>query len=288
MKKRKLFKELEFKDAFMFAAVLEDTELCRLMLERILGFRIREVVVHTEYAIVFNPDYRGVRLDVYADDEAGTVYNVEMQTTDQGNLPQRSRLYQGQMDVALLEPGEEFTQLPNSYVIFICTFDPFGRGRYRYTCQSFCREDGELLADGTCRIFLNTQGKNAEEVPRELVDFLAYVEFASLPATGSDDFLQRLQTRIEHLKHSRRMEERYMLFGEMLSKERREGREEGRIEGREEGRAEGRNEGRSEGQTDILSLITAMTKDGRASEVSRLSEDPAFLDEMMEAYHIEA
>ena len=137
-----------------------------------------------------------------------------------------------------------------------------------------------MLADGTCRIFLNTQGTNGDEVPKELVDFLTYVEHASLPTTGRDDFLQRLQSRINDLKHSRRMEERYMLFGEMLSRE--------RLEGREEGFEKGLEKGCSQGQTNILSLITAMSQDGRSEEISRLSEDPDFLAAMMEAYHIEA
>ena len=268
MRKRKLFKELEFKDAFLFAAALEDAELCRLMLERILGFPIRKVVVHTEHAIAVNPDYRGVRLDVYADDENGSVYNVEMQTTDEGNLAKRSRCHQGQMDVSLLEPGTKFQQLPDSYVIFICTFDPFGRGLYRYTCYPVCKEDGKPLLDGTCRIFLNTHGTNADEVPEELVDFLNYVEHSCLPAAGEDDLLQRLQSRISTLKHSRVMEERYMLFGEMLEDERREGREEGR--------------------TSMLSLIEALLNDDRTADIPRLSKEPEFLKEMLEDYHIEA
>ena len=79
---RKTYQELEFKDAFMFAAVMSDAESCRGVLERILGIPIRKVMVHAEHVLFVNPETRGVRLDVYADDEHGTVYNVEMQTTD--------------------------------------------------------------------------------------------------------------------------------------------------------------------------------------------------------------
>ena len=96
---RKTYQELEFKDAFMFAAVMSDAESCRGVLERILGIPIRKVMVHAEHVLFVNPETRGVRLDVYADDEHGTVYNVEMQTTDNKNLPKRSRYYQGQMDM---------------------------------------------------------------------------------------------------------------------------------------------------------------------------------------------
>lgn len=145
----KTFQELEFQDAFMFSAAMSDPETCRAVLERILEIPIRKVVVHAEHTLFVNPDYRGVRLDVYADDEAGTVYDVEMQTTNQKNLPRRSRFYQSQMDAAFLEPGDDFNKLPESLVIFICTFDPFGRGRYRYTYQERCKEDGEPLGDGT-------------------------------------------------------------------------------------------------------------------------------------------
>lgn len=75
------------------------------MLERILGIPIRKVMVHAEH-VLCKSETRGVRLDVYADDEHGTVYNVEMQTTDNKNLPKRSRYYQGQMDMDALKTGK--------------------------------------------------------------------------------------------------------------------------------------------------------------------------------------
>lgn len=277
--KKKEFKELEFKDAFMFAAVMEDTEICRRVLMCILGFPIREVKVHTESTILVNPEYRGIRLDVYADDEEGSIYDVEMQTTDKGNLPKRSRCYQGQMDVAFLEPGEDFNKLPKSFVIFICTFDPFGRKRYLYTFEERCLEDGEPLGDETCKVFLSTKGENQGEVSEGLIQFLHFVEQSEVPGDCEQDALvKKLSDRIARLKRDRRMEERYMLLGELLDDERREAREEGLAEGRAEGRTEGRNQ--------LLTLIKAMTADGKANELFHLEEDPAYLAEMLEKYHI--
>ena len=63
MTQKKPFKELEFKDAFMFAAVMEDAEICRRVLMCILGFPIREVKVHTESARIdpVSPVCRAVR-----------------------------------------------------------------------------------------------------------------------------------------------------------------------------------------------------------------------------------
>ena len=235
---RKTYQELEFKDAFMFAAVMSDTESCRGVLERILGIPIRKVMVHAEHVLFVNPEIRGVRLDVYADDEHGTVYNVEMQTTDNKNLPKRSRYYQGQMDMAALKTGEDFASLPQSIVIFICTFDPFGRERYRYTFVETCREDGELLEDGTCKIFLNTKGKIETGIGQELVRFLKWI---GEPDSGkekeeNDLLITKLRTQITDLKKNRGMEENYMLFGEMLDEERRQGQEEGLKQGLQQGK----------------------------------------------------
>ncbi len=272
MSYRKLFQELEFKDAFMFAVMMEEPEICRRVLERFLGIPIKKVVVHSEHAIVINPDRRAIRLDVYADNEEGTIYNVEMQTTDKKNIPKRSRFHQSQMDVANLKPGMAFNDLPESIVIFICTFDPFGKQLYRYTFQEQCQENGEPLGDGTCKIIFNTKGTNKEDVPEELVRFLEYIDDPkNYSEDVQDDLLDRLEEQIEELKRDRKVEERYMLLEEMLNDEREEGRLEGRLEEREV----------------LLQLIQCLLEDGLSSEISRLTTEPLFLKEMLEKYELE-
>lgn len=191
----------------------------------------------------------------------------------EGNLPKRSRYYQSQMDAEALEPGMKFNQLPRSFVIFICTFDPFGKGFYRYTYEYQCRESGDPLEDGTCRVFLNSKGNNQQDVPLELVSFLQFVDnsecFVEVP---EDELLRELQGRIRYLKRNRRMEERYMLFGELLDEERKLGWEQGLEQGEKQERSL------------LLSLVTAMTADGRAAELSRLESEPEFLEEMLKFY----
>ncbi len=269
MAEKKAFCELQFQDAFMFAATMEDEEICRGVLERVMGIPIKEVRVIGEASLLVNPDCRGVRLDVYADDEAGTVYNVEMQTTDKRNLPKRSRFYQGQMDMMELKPGADFNNLPKSFIIFICTFDPFGYGFYRYTCMTRCSETGEELGDGAYKVFLSTKGHNdAEEAP-ELVRFLKYVDgAATAEESRADELLHRIEARITQIKQSRGMEVRYMLFSEMLSDE--------------------RMEGRKEGQNKIFRLMDLMEADGDGDKIPRLRKDAGFLQQMFEKYHIEA
>lgn len=279
MTERKPFQKLEFHDAFLFAASMEDEELCRMVLERILEIPIRKVKVQGESTFLFNSDYRGIRVDVYADDEEGTVFDVEMQTTQRGNLPKRSRFYQAHMDVGALKPGDDFNKLPRSFVIFICTFDPFGGERYRYTFCEKCIEDGKELEDGTCKVFLNTKGRNEREVSPELVWFLKYVEDATrISEFPEDELLRRIENRVIALKGNRRMEERYMLFGEMLDEERREGRE--------EGIKEGIREGIREGEQRLSLLMTRMEQDGLLEEIPRLWKETNFRQEMYRKYQL--
>ena len=92
-------------------------------------------------------------------------------------LGKRSRYYQSQMDMEMLLTGEDHTKLPNTYVIFICDFDPFGKDKYRYTFWTTCQESENVdLEDGRTTVFLNTRGKNESEVPGELVTFLQYMK----------------------------------------------------------------------------------------------------------------
>ena len=207
---KKQLKNLTIKDNFMFAAVMLDKENCKGFLERALQIKIDHVEVCTEKNIVYHPEYKGVRLDVYAKDENNTRYNVEMQVSSQSALGLRSRYYQSQMDMEMLLSGCEYSELPNSYVIFICDFDPFGEKKYKYTFAMECTEIKTVeLQDKRNIVFLSTKGENDAEVPKELVRFLKFVK--------------------ADLKESREMEERFMTLEEMLKDERKEGLKEGTV-----------------------------------------------------------
>ena len=93
-------------------------------------------------------------------------------------------------------------------------------------------------------VFLNTHGQNENEVPKELVTLLQYIreDVEGSEKEYHDAYVERLQKFIREVKSNREMEERFMVFEEML----REERAEGRLEGREEGRTEGRTEDRKE------------------------------------------
>lgn len=261
---QKKFQDLDLKDAFLFAAALEDPETCQLVLELILGRPIGPVKVHVEHSILFSKDFRYVRFDVYASDETRVFYDLEMQNAHKEELPKRARYHQAELDATFLKPGQKFTELPASYVIFICTYDPFHSGLYRYTYEERCEETGERLGDGTCKIYLSTKGTNTAEVPQELIHFLKYVETstANCVEESQDERIRELHRKVEMLKKSRRLEESYMTMEELLA------------------------DRMAEGSQLMLKLISRMAGDGLAGEIPRLSEDTEFCKAMLEKYDL--
>ena len=246
MKKRKTLQDLTIKDNFLFGAVMSVEENCKGFLEMVLGFSIAQVVVSKEKSIVYHPEYKGVRLDIYAEDENHTHYNVEMQMKKKTALGKRSRYYHSQMVMEALASGEDYETMPDTFVIFVCDFDPFGEHLYCYTFGNECREKKNVkLDDGSCTIFLSTRGENEEEVPAELVRFLKFVtaDLEESEEDFQDKLVKRFQETIHNIKADREMGERYMIFEEMLREEKQEGRQEGLLEGRIEGRIEATREG---------------------------------------------
>ena len=264
------FKDLNLNNAFLFAAAFNDPEICRIALELILGVPIPKVNVKTEHNILLSPDSKCVRLDVNARSEYDVNYNIEAQNSNEKNIIRRSRYYQAELDVSELKPGDDYNKLPDSYVIFICTFDPFDEGLYRYTFVERCEENGQPLGDGTCKIFLNTKGKNKDDVPKELVTFLGYFEDSSDTYVEKIDnkSISELHNRIVTLKKSREWEEGYMRLEEFLLEQTSEARKEARAEGLKEGRAEGRAEGQQEGVylASVKSIITVLSTKGDVPE----------------------
>ncbi|MCH5271700.1 MAG: Rpn family recombination-promoting nuclease/putative transposase [Lachnospiraceae bacterium] len=268
---RKQFQDLHLKDAFLFAAALSDEETCRMLLEVMLGEKVEQVRVHAEHALLFNSDSRSIRLDIYAQDEARRCYNVEMQGEDKGNLPKRSRYHQAETDVTSLKPGEDFSELGPSCVIFLCCFDPFGQGLYRYTFENRCLETDLPLGDGTRKIFFNTRGRNDENISKELRHFLHYVENSTgeCAKEDPDGKVGLLHEKITALKKSREWERRYMTLDELIK----------------DAEKASRKEGFAEGQALFGLLLRKMVDAGESDKLAQLA-DSDFFQEMCKKYQI--
>lgn len=150
-------------------------------------------------------DAKSIRLDVYVED-GNRVFNLEMQTVDRKDLPRRSRYYQGLIVLNIIEKGESYKKLKDSFVIFICTFDPFDRELPEYFFENICHDDMTLkLNDGTRKVFYNSTAYSKVE-DDDVRAFLKYVNGES----SDNPFVQELESKVKQVKANKEWRLEYM------------------------------------------------------------------------------
>lgn len=236
----KTYEELVFTDDFMFGKVMEDKELCREVLECLLGETVGELrEIQSERQLRYTADGKPIRLDVYTRNRE-TMYDAEMQnlnhrTAEGQELPRRSRFYQSMMDADFLQKGNSYRKLPDGRVLFLCTFDPFGKGLPKYTFEDRCTEDHELiLRDGTAKIFYNCTCRTPD-MPEELKALYGFMQ----DGRGRNPLTEKLEAAVNRVRRNEAWKEEYMKELALFDDLREEGRKEGRNEGLELGRSEG-------------------------------------------------
>ena len=203
--------KLTLRNNFMFRLVMEKQELCKKLIECILGIKIKSIsYMEHEKSFEANLKSKGIRLDLFVIDEDGVAYDIEMQMDNSYKefLGRRTRYYVSTMDNNALKKGERYSQLRKSYVIFICTFDPFGRGLAKYTFNAICNEDHSLvLDDGVTRVFINTEG-DRHRISKELASLIGYISTGEV----TDDYTQDLDEEVRVLRNDDGRERDYMTY----------------------------------------------------------------------------
>ena len=213
---------------FLFCNIMQNNpDICKELVELLLDRKVGKVAYsETQKSIDLALDQKGVRLDVYFEDDLSTAYNIEMQTSNTGNLPKRSRYYQGTVDLNMISSGAEYDELKTSYIIFINTFDLFGKGFPKYTFENVCQESSDLhLDDGAIKVFINAKSTIPDMSP-ELQGFLRYLcgDNPNTPLTN------RIQNEVVKSRNNVRWERVYMLLEDKFKAYFAEGRAEGRID----------------------------------------------------------
>ena len=231
-KSTKSYEELKFSDDFMFGKIMEDKELCREVLECLLQQPVGELTeVQTQREFKYTSDGKPIRLDVYNEDSDGRIFDAEMEnlnhkTIEQHQLPKRSRFYQGAIDIDFMDKNYSYKILPESRVIFICTFDPFKLGLSRYTFRERCDENPEIcLNDGTEKVFYNCkyEGEDIPDGIRNLYEFIG-------TGNASDELTEKLNSAVAKAHKNEIWRTQYMKEWVVIQDARDEGREEGREE----------------------------------------------------------
>ena len=221
---------------FIFYKVMHNNpDVCKELLEILLQIKIDHIEMHAEETVQIDYDKKGVRLDVYAvGDQKG--FNLEMQSTDKRDLPERARYYQGILDVQELNSGDFYKDLKDSYVIFICVPDIFDKGLAKYTFENLCLEDKSIkLNDRAYKYFFIAQNYDKILDERQKA-FLKLVMSNKVEST--DSFGSRISRLVEDAKHNAQWRKQFMELERELAYKFREGKAEGLAEGKALGQTE--------------------------------------------------
>ena len=228
---------------------MNNKKRCQYLIEKILHIPIKEILQIVAERHTNSPriSSKSIRLDVYVEIPDGTVIDLEMQVTGKGStiyreadeeqveseLPLRTRYYQSLISMDMLRRGMDYTELHKSYVVFICTFDPYGKGMPVYHFTNRCREDESLeMGDLTEQIFLNAKAADKTD-DKELAAFLRYVN----SGLAQSEFTQEIDDETKKVRNDTDWRERVVTWEMDLRIMERRALEKGKKEGKKEGMA---------------------------------------------------
>lgn len=142
-----------------------------------------------------------------------------MQTTSQSSLVKRARYYQSVIDTEQLVYGNDYAQLKDTYVIFICTFDPFKKGEAVYDVRRvFAHDKNEEVPNGAHELYFNAAAYNKAKD----VDLSAFLRYISSKEAKSM-LTQTIDTEVEKQKMQKECRLMYAHLNAQWMDARREG-----------------------------------------------------------------
>ena len=263
--------------------VLKDIRCTEYILQTILRkprLHVKEQVLQEDLK---NLQGRSVILDCLCTDESGAVYNIELQNSRSGASPLRARYHAGIIDMHILKAGENFTRLPESYVIFICRKDVLKENRQIYHVKRIIEESGNTFPDKAQIIYINTEKSSDDELGRMIKDF-----YTEDPKEIHSAVLAR---RIAELKIPSKAEkgedaEMTTYYDRLKRQWKKEGRAEGKAEGKAEGIEQGINEGAANAEGKMAKLMGLLVKEGRIDDITKASESSSYRKQLLEEFQL--
>ena len=241
--------ELTFTDDGIFQEVLRNQEICAELVERLLHIRVNHIE-YPELEKTIAPYYttKGVRLDVYLKD-TDKIIDVEMQSYPQDALGKRTRYYQSMIDMDSLMKGQDYSELKDSYILFICKRDPFkdeNKNHYGLPCYTFkntCSENPAVnLNDKSVKVIYNASAYDEEKDEK----LRAFLHFIHTNEPGEDDFTNRLSDMVEQIKENEKFRRDYAAMNLHDRDITRAARHEGLMQGLSQGIVQGASEAKIE------------------------------------------
>ena len=151
--------------------VLKDEKVSEYILRIIMDDKNLIVTENITQADFSNLRGRSAILDCLAKSGDGRVFNIEVQQTNTGASPKRSRYYMSLLDANALNPGDSFDKLPETYLIFITEDDALQRGLPIIHFSQKSDEDGLEFGDGTHYIYVDSSQHTDTELGKLMHDF---------------------------------------------------------------------------------------------------------------------
>nr|WP_288632409.1 PD-(D/E)XK nuclease family transposase [uncultured Blautia sp.] len=156
-------------DIFM-RNVFKQRECLEYVLQVIMekqDLRVIDQIIQKDYK---NLQGRSAIMDCVARDSEGKQFDVEIQQDNEGASPKRARYHSGLMDMNTLNPGQDFDELPESYVIFITRDDILGYGFPIYHIDRHVKEADDSFQDEAHIIYVNSRKQEDTELGRLMHD----------------------------------------------------------------------------------------------------------------------
>ena len=218
----------------IFGWIMKSDENCLAIIRAILPELNITSIVHKEIQHDITPvaSTRGVRFDAVVQDDQKRYYDIEMQVENTGDLGERTRYYQVQIDNETLMKGQTYHKLKETFVIFLCAFDPFSYGLRRYQFHQYEDTIRNLRLDTHSHVlFVNSKGTEGEISN----DLAGIIDVMNQKPNQTNPLANKLMKEIDYYNQDSEKRRELMDYATRLLDERSIGRQEGRQEGRREG-----------------------------------------------------
>ena len=161
-------------DTFMRVLFRDNLPLAQYVLRVITGKEdLRLTKEETQKDLVRLVGARGLCLDVHGVDDENKQYDLEVQRADAGARPERARYHAGALDVENLNAGQEFEELPTTYIIFITENDIWKGGKAIYPIKKVVEgADNTAFNDRQHILYVNASYQGDDPIGELMHDFL--------------------------------------------------------------------------------------------------------------------
>ena len=152
---KEYIKKLNPIDDIIFRKMAENKEFCEEILRVFLQDSYLKVLNNKSQYAITNIDRRSVILDAYCELRDGKRVNIEVQNADNVNHQKRVRYYSSVLTTSLTKKGENFDNVPEVCMIYICNFDVFRENKSLYLIKRVIDGSNTEVDNGLKEIYIS-------------------------------------------------------------------------------------------------------------------------------------